>query len=65
MMNNRLDVESAILELKDLIVLTTMIRNNAETINNTEDFESLFSVVAEALTSKVDKLQAAFYGNHI
>lgn len=64
-MYNRVDVESAIMELKDLTVLTTMIRNNSETINSTEDFESLFSVVADALISKVDKLQAAFYGNHI
>lgn len=64
-MYNRLDVESAILELKDLTVLTTMIRNNSETINSTEDFESLFSVVADSLINKVNKLHIAFYGTHI
>lgn len=62
-MNNRLAVESAIMELKDLTVLTAMIRNNAETIK-AGDYESLFRVVADTLTSKVDKLTTAFYGNH-
>jgi hypothetical protein len=64
-MKNRVEVESAIMELKDLTVLTTMIRNNSETINNAEEYESLFSVVADALMSKVDKLYTAFYGANI
>ena len=64
-MNNRIAVESAIMELKDLTVLTTMIRNNAETITDAKEFESLFRVVADTLTSKVDKLNTAFYGNNI
>ena len=64
-MNNRLDVESAIMELKDLVVLTSMIRSNTEAITDAKEFESLFRVVADNLTSKVDKLNSAFYGNHI
>ena len=64
-MYNRLDVESVIMELKDLTVMARMIKNNAESITSAREFESLFNVVADALTSKVDRLQAAFYGNHI
>lgn len=64
-MNDRLNIESAIMDLKDLTVLTKMICNNAETITDTKEFESLFRIVANALTSKVDKLDTAFYGNHI
>jgi hypothetical protein len=64
-MYNRVEVESAIMELKDLAVLTTMIRNNSETITSAEEFESLFSVVADALISKVTKLHTAFYGSNI
>ena len=64
-MYNRLDVESVIMELKDLTVMVRMIKNNAENIASTREFESLFNVVADALTSKVDRLQTAFYGNHI
>ena len=60
-MINRFAVESAIMELKDLTVLTTMIKNNAESIPNAE-LESLFRVVADTLTSKVDKLDTAFHG---
>ena len=64
-MKNRLDVESAIMELRDLVVLTGLIRNNAETIKDVKEFESLFRVVADNLISKVDKLNTAFYGNNI
>lgn len=64
-MYNRLEVESAILELKDLTVLTNMIHNNTETINSVADYASLFSIVADILTNKVNKLQNAFYGNPI
>lgn len=64
-MYNRLDVESVIMELKDLTVMVRMIKNNAEGITSAREFESLFNVVADTLTSKVDRLQAAFYGNHI
>lgn len=64
-MNNRINIESAIMELRDLTVLTKMIRNNAETITDAKEFESLFRIVADTLTSKVDKLDTAFYGNHI
>lgn len=64
-MMNRFDVESAIMELKDLKVVTTMIRNNPETITSKEDLESLCCIMADALISKVDKLYTAFYGNHI
>lgn len=64
-MYNRLDVESAIIELKDLVVLTGMIRDNAETITDLKEFESLFRVVFDNLRNKVDKLHTAFYGNNI
>lgn len=64
-MYNRLDVESAIIELKDLVVLTGMIRDNAETITDMKEFESLFRVVFDNLRNKVDKLHTAFYGNNI
>ena len=60
-MYNRLDVESAIMELRDLTVMVRMIKNGAENINSTREFESIFNVVADTLASKVDKLQTAFY----
>ena len=60
-MRNRLDIESAIIEMKDLTVLTKFIRNNAETIDNKEDYESLISIVDEVLRRKGEKLYSAFY----
>lgn len=64
-MKNRLEVESAILELEDLKVVTVMLRNNPETINSQKDLESLCAVMADAFISKVDKLYAAFYGDNM
>ena len=64
-MNNRLEVESAIMELKDVTTLTTMIRKNADTINNAEEYESLLSVVDDILKSKVEKLYTAFYKSNL
>jgi hypothetical protein len=60
-MKNRLEVESAILELRDVTTLTTMICNNAEVIDNTEEYASLFSIVDDVLKRKIEKLFAAFY----
>ena len=64
-MNNRLEVESAIRELKDLKVLTVMMRNNPEAITSAEELESLCSVMADALINKVDKLYEAFYRDNM
>ena len=60
-MYNKIEVESAIMELRDLKVLTVMMRNNPEAITSAEELESLCSVMADALISKVDKLYEAFY----
>lgn len=60
-MYNRVEVESAIMELKDLTVLTAMVRNNSETITSAQEYESLFSVVDDILRRKVESLCAAFY----